>query len=119
MGAFLATRERRELDGVVVDDRRLDEPRLDEVTECVVDELAPRVVSARVHLTLLEPAAEVIHISCPDILFFQGIDELDPPPRSFEVGVVATEGDLRRPDRVLGDPRDKLLDSNHRILVSA
>ncbi len=51
--------ERRELDGVVVQDRRLDQLRLDEDGQRMVDELRPGLVLAGVHVARLEPCPEV------------------------------------------------------------
>src|SRR5204863_2548203 len=92
-------RERRELDRVVVEDRRLDQLRLDGVAERVVDELAPADVRARVDASLVEPLAEIGLVARPEALLLERVDELDALPGSGEVDVVASEGDLRRPDR--------------------
>ena len=47
----------------------------------------------------------------------RAVDELHALPGRLQVDVVATEGDLRRPDRLLRDGLDELLDAGHRVLV--
>ena len=67
-------RERRELDRVVVEDRRLDQLGLDEVAERVVDEAAPGVVRARVDAALLQPLAQVVRVARPEALLLERVD---------------------------------------------
>ena len=74
-------RERRELDRVVVDDRRLDQARLDEVGERVVDELRPVLVGVRVHAALLEPGAELRLVARPELELLERVDEANAAPR--------------------------------------
>src|SRR4029450_10879707 len=91
------------------EDRRLDQVGLDEVAERVVDELAPRVVRARVDASLGEEPAELRLVARPEPALLELLDELDAPPRGGEVGLVPAEGDLRRPDRLLRDSLAQLL----------
>ena len=72
---FRRTRERRQLHRVVVDDRRLDELRLDEVREGVVDELRPASVLARVDPTLGKPRTQLLLIASPELDILQRLDE--------------------------------------------
>ena len=90
--------ERRQLDGIVVDDRRLDQRRLDEVAERVVDELRPVLVGRRVDAALREPGAQLVGIARPELELLERLDEPEPLPRRLQVDLVAPErDDGRRP----------------------
>ena len=90
-------RERRELDRVVVEDRRLDQVRLDEVRERVVDELRPGLVVLRVDVAGVEPRAQLGLVARPQVVLVERVDELEPPPGRRQVDLVAAE---RRPSVV-------------------
>ena len=74
-------RERRQLDRVVVDDRRLDQARLDEVRERVVDELRPVLVGLGVDAALGQPRAQLVRVARPELVLLERLDERDAPPR--------------------------------------
>ena len=111
-------RERRELDRVVVDDRRLDQLRLDEVAERVVDELRPVAVGARVDPALGQPGAQLGLVARPQLLA---------PRAPRRTGARAT-GALRSiswprnctvvvPSDLLRHGLDERLDPLHRVAV--
>src|SRR6266545_3977621 len=85
------TCERGELDRIVVKDRRLDQLRLDQMAERVVDELAPGLVTSGVDVPLREPAAKIVRIPSPDALRLERVDQLHATPGRFEVDFVAAE----------------------------
>ena len=114
---LLSLGERRELDRIVIEDRRLDQLRLDQVAEGVVDELRPRLVLARVHLPVGEPAPQVVGVAGQDPLLLERLDQLDPAPGRLQVDGLAPEGRLRRPGCLARHGGDELLDANHRVLV--
>ena len=51
-----------------VDDRRLDEARLDEVAEGVVDELRPVLVRLGVDAPLREPGSQLALVARPELV---------------------------------------------------
>ncbi len=110
-------RERRELDRVPVDDRRLDQARLDEVAERVVDELGPVLVGARVHASLLEPRAKLLGVARPELELLERVDEADALPGCLQVDLVAPERRDRRPEDLERDALEQLLDPRHRVAV--
>ena len=59
-------RERRELDRLVVEDRRLDQPRLDERGDRLVDELRPRLVARRCRHRGPSAAAQLVGVARPE-----------------------------------------------------
>ena len=81
---------------MAVDDRRLDQARLDEVAERVVDELRPVLVGVRVDAALGEPRAELVLVARPQLVRFERLDEPDAPPRALQVDLVPSEPDDRR-----------------------
>ena len=107
----------RHLDRVVVQDRRLDQLRLDEVAERVVDELRPGPFAAVSTPRASSRRAELVGVARPEPVLLERVDELDPPPGRRELDLVAAERDLRRPDRLVRDGRDELLDPLHRVVV--
>ena len=113
----MRARERRELDRVVVEDRRLDETRLDVRGHRLVDELRPRLVLGDVDLALLEPALEVVVVGRPEVELLQLVDESHALPRRLEVELVPLERDLRRAERRERDVLDERLHAAHRVLV--
>ena len=110
-------RERRQLDRVVVENRRLDERRLDEPRVRVVNELRPRRIVRDVDVSFPEPAAQVALVAGPEPLLLERVDELHSSPRRGEVDLLPLEGRLRRPEHVLRGTRDELLDPGHRVAV--
>ena len=99
-------RERRELDRVVVEDRRLDQARLDEVRERVVDRAAPRSCRAVVSTPRsFEPRAQLVLVARPEPVLGERVDELAAAARRLQVDLVAAEGDRRRAERLVGDAR--------------
>src|SRR5205823_7390918 len=58
--------ERRETHGVVVQEGRVDQPRLDVVGERMVDELRPRFVLGRFDAALLEQSAKLALVRRPE-----------------------------------------------------
>ncbi len=75
-------RERRELDRVVVEDRRLDQLGLDEVGERVVDELGPVLVGGGVDAPLVQPLAQLGLVARPELALLERVDELERASRA-------------------------------------
>ena len=111
-------RERRELDRVVVEDRRLDQVRLDEGLRRVVDELRPVACratcrrparraqpAARRRRAVQSPCSASASASCSRR---HGAFRSTSWPRKV---------DLRRPERRERDPLDEVLDPHHRVVV--
>ena len=88
-------RERRELDRVVVEDRRLHEPRLDEMAVRMVDQLRPRLVGGRVDAPLVQPRAQLVGVPRPEAVLLERLDEAESPPGSLQVELLAAESDGR------------------------
>ena len=93
--------ERGELDRPVVDDRRLDQLRLDEVGVGVVGELRPAAVARDVDSRLGQLRAQLGLVARPDAVRLERLDEAHLLPVG-EVDVVAAERRLRPADRRLG-----------------
>src|SRR5204863_2564874 len=110
-------RERRELDRVVVEDRRPDQGRLDELRVRVVDQLRPRRILRHVNATLLETAAQVVLVPCTETVFLERIDEPQPPPRWCEVDLLIAERDAGCSEHLLRGLGYELLDPPHRVPV--
>ena len=108
-------RERRELHGMSVDDRRLDEARLDEVAEGVVDELRPVLVGLRVDSPLRQPGTQLALVARPELARLERLDEADALPRTLEVDLVAAERRDRGAERIERDLLEHRLDAIHRI----
>ena len=110
-------RERGELDRVVVDDRRLDQLRLDEVAEGLVDELRPVAVGVGVHPTLGQPGAQLDLVARPQLLRLEGVREADARPRRLQLELVAAELHRRRAEHLARHGLDERLDAHHRVAV--
>src|SRR5207248_6080263 len=108
-------RERRELDRIVVEDRRPDQRRFDEVRVRVVDQLRPRRILRDVDATLLETAAQVVLVACPETMLLERLDEAQPPPRWCEIDLLIAERHAGRSDNLPRGLRDELLDPLHRV----
>ena len=104
-------------DRIVVEDRRLDEARLDVRRYGLVDELRPGLVLRDVDAARLQPLLEVGVVLRPEIELLQLVDQLDALPRRLQVDLLALEGDLRRPERLPRDEVDEVLDPSHRVPV--
>ena len=74
-----------------VDDRRLDEARLDEMAEGVVDELRPVLVGLGVDPPLREPGAQLALVARPELVRLERLDEAEALPRALQVDLVAAE----------------------------
>ena len=111
------SRERRQLDRVVVDDRRLDQPRLDEVREGMVDELRPVLVGVRVDTALRQPGAKLVGIARPELVALERVDESHARPRARQLDLVPAERHLGRAPHLPRDALDELLDPVHRVVV--
>ena len=109
------TRERRELDGMSVDDRRLDEARLHEVPEGMVDELRPILVGFGVDTALGEPRAELSLVARPELERLKRVDEADATPRRFEIDLMPAKLRDRRSERLERDLLEHRLDPVHRV----
>ena len=98
--AAVALGERRQLDRVVEDEGRLDQLRLDELREQVVDELAPALLASA-----SEPiaAASSSRLGCAAMStpgpLADRVAQRDPPPRRREVDRLAVALDRRRAQR--------------------
>ena len=99
----LRAREGRELERIVVEDRRLHELRLDEVAERVIDELGPRAVVRRVDPPAVEDGAQVGLALGPDSFLRERLDERHALPRGREVDLAAAEADDRAAENVARD----------------
>ena len=111
-------RERRQLDRVVVEDRRLDQLRLDEVAERVVDELRPGRVGAVSTPRSSSRARSSAVVARPEAELFERVDQLEAAPRRRQVDLVARgRSTFVVPVASCGDGRDELLDAGHRVLV--
>ena len=108
-------RERRELDRVAVDDRRLDQARLDEVRERVVDELRPVLVRLGVDAALGEPGTQLDLVARPQLERLERLDEADALPGPLQVDLVPAEGRDRRAERLERDLLEHRLDAIHRV----
>ncbi len=109
--------ERRELDGMAVHHRRLDEGRFDEVGERVVDELRPIPVGLGIDTALLQPGAQLVRVASPELVLLERLDEREPAPRALQVELVLPEGDRRRSQDLARDLLEHRLDAHHRVLV--
>ena len=77
-------RERRELDRVVVEDRRLRSAAGSTKWQCAWSiELRPRPVGRRVDAALVQPRAQLVLVARPEAVLVERVDEPDPPPRRF------------------------------------
>ena len=117
-----AARQRRQLDRVVDQEGRLDQVRLDEVRQRVVDELRPGLVGARLELRrhqraaqgrLVARAGERVEAEVPR----EGGPERQPAPRRLQIDHLALPRDLGGPERLLRGVRDHLLRHAHDVLV--
>ncbi len=97
------------------DDRRLDEARLDEVAEGVVDELRPVLVGLRVDSPLRQPGTQLALVARPELVRLERLDEADAPPRPLQVDLVAAERRDRGSEGVERDLLEHRLDPVHRV----
>ncbi len=109
--------ERRDLDRVVVHDRGLDQLRLDEVTECLVDQLRPVPVALGIDTPLGQPRTELDLVARPQLLRFERLREANSLPGSLQVEVMTTELHLARADHLSGNGLDERFDPHHRVPV--
>ena len=110
-------RERRDLDRVVVHDRRLDQARLDVVAEGMVDQLRPVLVCVGVDLARVQLIAERRLVANPEAVLGERIREANPLPGRLQVELVTLEGRLRRPHHLERDRLDQPLHPLHRVAV--
>ena len=100
---------------MAVHDRRLDEARLDEVTEGMVDELRPILVGFGVDTALGEPRAELSLVARPELERLERVDEADATPRRFQIDLMPAKLRDRRAEHVERDLLEHRLDPVHRV----
>src|SRR5262245_41388201 len=107
--------ERGELDGMPPHDRRLDQVRLHEMPECMVDELRPVPVGLGVDTSFIEPRAKLLFVPGPQLVRLEGLDEADALPRPLEVDLVAAEPNHGGPERFERHALEERFDPFHRV----
>ena len=83
-------------------DRGLDQGRLDEMAERVINELGPAFVLRGVDAALGQPESQLVRVSRPEALLLERVDELEAAPGGLQVDLVAAVGDPCAGRRVAG-----------------
>ena len=110
-------RERRQLDRIVVEDRRLDQARLDVGRDRLVDELRPGPILRDLDAPLGQALLQLVEVTRPQVGRRELVDEPHALPRRLEVDLVPLEGDAGRPDRLRRHELDQPLHPGHRVPV--